>query len=424
MNMQGETHDIADESMSKAHRIATKMIALADGVRLPMVLLRPRRLSPNNLCEDDLDFLYDPDGLYDILNTLFGLCRQEGLSLRLIQSHGFKTRMEVLVPPGRVLQLEMWPHAEFRNADSHGHMSRCAIPFSAYRGLPEEQKNSALGAIFLLHLHHKEKALQSSSVQERLEYFVRLRGMDPDLQSCMNAMLAGNATLEHGRTCAYRWVMIAGLDVFGPCTLQLLKLRRFFSGIRVPGCNTIAIVGPDGSGKTTLMDASRSILAPFKCKFVRFKRYFRRALIHIVRREPRNVRDEKMLWLILPVAWVHFMLARLSTGWIRPALMDRYFYDYLARDVRSTSRPLQRIAAYDLLSYLVPRPDKMVVASCATPVIMARKEEMQPASIDALYDIYLDQACRSRVPEVLFCSTQQTIQQASAQMCEFILDKN
>ena len=423
MNMQGETHDIADEPMPKAHRIATTLIDLADGVRLPMVWLRPRRLSLDTLCEDDLDFLYDPDGLFDILNTLFGLCRQEGLSLRLIQSDGFKTRMEILVTPGKVLQLEMWSHAEFRNADSHGHMSRCAIPFSAYRGLPEEQKNSALGAIFLLHLHHKEKALHSPGVRERLAYFVELKGMAPVLQSCMREMLVGHVTVEHGRVCAHHWVANAGLNVTGPYSFQFLKLKRFISGIRVPACNTIAVVGPDGSGKTTLMEACRSTLAPAKFKFVRFKRYFRRVLIHVVRREPRNVRDEKMLWLILPVAWVHFMLVRLSTGWMRPALMDRYFYDYLAKDVRSTSRPLQRITAYGALTCLVPRPAKLVVACCATQVILARKDEMQAASIDALYALYLDQACQSRVPEVLFCSTQQTIEQAATQMCDFILDR-
>lgn len=103
--------------------------------------------------------------------------------------------------------------------------------------------------------------------------------------------------------------------------------------------------------------------------------------------------------------------------------MDRYFYDYLAKDVRSPSQPLQKIAAYEVLSCLVPRPAKLVVASCATQVIRARKDEMQAASIDALYDLYLDQACRSRIPEVLFCSTQQTIEQAATQMSDFILDQ-
>ena len=423
MNTQLEVNGNADESLVKAHRLALRMTALADGMSLPMVWLRPRSLSLDNLCADDLDFLFDPAGLQDILKTLFDWCREEGLSLRLVQSHAFKVKLEVLVPPGRVLQLELWPHAEFRRTNAHGHMSRCAIPFSAYRHLPDEQKNSALGAMFLLHLHHKEKDLQSASVQERLQYFCGLLGMSPDLKSCMQGLLAGRVTIESTRVRAHEWIQVAGMDVLGPYQLQLRKLSKSLSSTRVPAWRTIAVVGPDGSGKTTLMEACKPLLAPFKFKFVRFKRYFRRVLIHVIRSEPRNIRDEKMLWLILPVAWIHFMLARLLTGWMRPALMDRYFYDYLAKDVRSPSQPLQRIATYEALSYLVPRPAKLVVASCATQVILARKDEMQAASIDALYDLYLDQACRSRVPEVLFCSTQQTIEQAATQMSDFILDQ-
>lgn len=423
MSMQNEVNGNKDESLVKAHRLALRMTASADGVSLPLVWLRPRRLSLETLCTDDLDFLFDPESLQGILKTLFDWCREEGLSLRLVQSHAFKVKMEVLVTPGRALQLELWPHAEFRNANAHGHMTRCAIPFSAYQRLPDEKKNSALGAIFLLHLHHKEKELQSSSVQERLQYFCGLPGMSPDLLSCMQGLLAGSVTIESARARAHEWTQLAGVDVLGPYQLQLRKLSKSLSSIRVPACRTIAVVGPDGSGKTTLMDTCKPRLAPFKFKFVRFKRYFRRILIHVIKSEPRNVRDEKMLWLILPVAWIHFMLARLLTGWIRPALMDRYFYDYLAKDVRSQSQPLQRITAYEALSYLVPRPAKLVVASCATHVIRARKDEMQAESIDALYDLYLDQACRSGVPEVLFCSTQQTIEQAATQMSDFILDQ-
>lgn len=422
MTWQGQDHGVEDAPAVKVYQIALQLTEMADGNRLPMVWLRPRLLDIGTLCDDDLDFLYNPDRLFVILKVLFDLCRDHGLSLRLIQqSTSFKTKMEILVSPGRVLQLEMWPHAEFRNHRGHGWLTRCAVPFAEFQQLTEIQKPSALGAMFLLHLHHKDKDLLSASVQERLRYFSRLENMSHELQSCMKSMLAGHATIKTGYACARDWLDACGIGVHDPVTYQLQKIVRYFSGIRIPAIRTIAVVGPDGSGKTTLIETCRKNLPPASFHFVRFKRYFRRVLVHVFKAEPRNVRDEKMLWLVLPVAWLHFMLVRMALGWFKPAVMDRYFYDYLAKDVRSDIKPLSKITGYSFWSFLLPRPTQLVVASCPSAVILSRKAEMQPDSIQDLYDLYLDQVCRSRVPDVLFCNTQQILEHAAHQMSAFVL---
>ena len=425
MILQACDPDVEVELSVKAYQVALQLTEMADGKRLPMVWLRPGRLALETLFQDDLDFLYDPDRLFAILKTLFDLCRDQGLSVRLVQpATSFKITMEVLAPPGRVLQLEMWPHAECRKDQGHGRLSRCAIPYAEFQRLGELQKPSALAAMFLLHLHHKDKDLLSPSVQERLGYFCDLANMSHDLQSCMKSMLAGHVTIENGRACAHDWIQSAGLKVTSPIAYQVEKLRRYFSGIRIPAIRTIAVVGPDGSGKTTLIENARQNLGPSTFSFVRFKRYFRRVLVRVFRAEPRNIRDEKMLWLVLPVAWLHFLLVRTVLGWFKPAIMDRYFYDYLAKDVRSATRPLHKITGYSFSSSIVPRPTKLVVASCATSVILSRKAEMQPHSIDALYDLYLDQICRSSVHQVLFCDTRQSAERSAHQMSAFVLDRS
>jgi hypothetical protein len=140
-------------------------------------------------------------------------------------------------------------------------------------------------------------------------------------------------------------------------------------------------------------------------RFQRFKRFFRRPLFYWAQHEPRNVRDEKLLWLILPVAWTYFSLSRLFTGWRQPLVLDRYFYDYFVRNVRSETEPFCRTAAYGLCSALAPRPQRLIVASCPAAVIHGRKQEMTQSSIEAMYDMYLDQVKRGWLPLTLFCYT-------------------
>lgn len=409
-----------DQALQRAHCVVMEVLRLAELGDLPLVWLRPRSLALETLCQDDLDFLFDPSALQQVVMKLFDLCRAHGLSARLTQSDGFKVRFDVLVDAGQVLQFELWPHAEFRKHDSHGVFTRCAVSYEAFSSLPSSQHPSALAALFLLHLHHKEKDLRSSSVQERLRYFSGLPSLVETLRAAMLQMMAGDGSIEMGRSLAIEWIRASGARLTTPFPLQIQKWWREFTSLRVPAIRTVAVVGPDGSGKTTLMDACKASLPSSKFKFVRFKRYFRRVLVHVFRAEPRNVRDEKMLWLVLPVAWLHFMLARTLTGWIKTAVMDRYFYDYLAKDVRSESSPLKRAQGYAFLSSLIPRPAKVVIASCATPVITSRKAEMQPLSIDALYALYIDQVCRSRIKRVLFCNTNQPIEQASDEMLMFV----
>lgn len=187
----------------------------------------------------------------------------------------------------------------------------------------------------------------------------------------------------------------------------------------VPG--TAAVVGPDGSGKTALIDACMA-RGGSNLQAKNFKRYFRRPLPYLLRHESRNDRDENSLWLILPVAWVYFLVSRWCTGWWYPLVLDRYFYDYFVRDVRRHDRPMRRIRAYGLCSLLVPCPQKLLVAMCQNTNIHARKTEMTSGAIDSLYEVYLDQVVRSQIPASLFCHTALDISVSSRQAADFLFE--
>lgn len=188
------------------------------------------------------------------------------------------------------------------------------------------------------------------------------------------------------------------------------------------GSRTVAVIGPDGSGKTTLIDAIRSSHVSKNFRFKRFKRYFRRVLPYIVRSQDRNDRDQKLLCLILPVSILTFTFGYLLSFRSKSTLLDRYFYDYLIKDVRETNRPLRKIALYKYLSKILPKPYKLVIAMCPAEVIVERKQEMSVKTINDLYDIYLEQVFYSGLDDVLFCNTNLNPEISCQQAVEFLAD--
>lgn len=182
----------------------------------------------------------------------------------------------------------------------------------------------------------------------------------------------------------------------------------------------MAVVGPDGSGKTTLIDAALASPLGRHYRFKRFKRYFRRVLFHVRKGTDRNDLEERLLWLILPLAWLTFSLSRGLFGPGSPLVLDRYFYDYFAHHLRDPARPMARVAGYGFWSAVAPRPARLVVAMSPAAVVHARKAEMTVDHIQALYRLYCEQIARARVPRTLFCHTGLDRQVSSQQMVAFL----
>jgi len=269
----------------------------------------------------------------------------------------------------------------------------------------------------VLHLHHKRKDLGSELTRWRLAHFARQPGLSDGLRLALEGLRAGGVDLDRAHAQALAHLRERGVPIVPPWRVAARRMAAACrTALRWRARRTTAVVGPDGSGKTALIDAVRRAPEGAGLRVQRFKRFFRRPLFHLFRDEPRNVRDEKMLWLVLPVAWLYFQSSHWLAGRGKDFVLDRYFYDYLVADVRSDARPLRRIAGYGAWSALVPRPDRLVIATCPSDIIFGRKREMPAASIDALYRIYLDQVVRSGVPETLCCDTGGTLERSQARM--------
>jgi hypothetical protein len=382
------------------------LLDLGDQGRLPWVLLRPRAFDDETVFEGDFDLLIDEPRFGEILDAVFQACQQAGISFIVRQTSAFKRQIELLDGDSRAVTLELWRHAEFRIRPGHGLLSRAALDYRAFQSVPAEQRPSLRAALFLLHLHHKQKRLDDALTRWRLRHFQDSPPPAPVLRDVLAQLESGQIDLEQARGRVLEWLRSLPVPVKSParvaCERAAWKVRR---ALRLPAPRTTPLVGPDGSGKSALMDAIGASVLGRRLRFQRFKRFFRRLLFHLIQSEPRNVRDEKVLWLILPVAWACFVTSRWLTGWARPILVDRYFYDYFVREVRNPTQPLRRIAAYDFCSVLAPLPRHLIVASCPPAVIRQRKTEMTVTSMERLYQVYLDQVARFGVPETLFCHT-------------------
>lgn len=396
---------------------------MGEAGRIPCVMLRPRDTDGDGIFHGDFDFLIDDARFDEILRAMFSVCQAAGVSFVLRQSSPFKRQIELLDDSGGRVTIELWPHAELRTRDDRGRLTRAGVAYAAYEQLDIPGREALLAALFLLHLHHKGKDLRVALVRDRLAYFAdRMAGV-PGLRDAMNGLLAGTIGLDAAQQAAMAFLRARAIPVISPVAIALKRLAwRTRRALHWPAGRTTAVVGPDGSGKTALIEDIKAGPQGKRFRFGRFKRLFRKPLFYWGR-EPRNVREEKRLWLILPVAWIVFSLLQLCNGWRKPLILDRYFYDYFVRNVRLTSdRPFRRIATYGLCSALAPRPWRLIVASCPPAIIHQRKQEMSQDAIASLYDMYLDQVRRGRVPSTLFCYTGARPELSGRQVLRFLGD--
>lgn len=374
--------------------------------QMPWVLLRPREMDEPGVFEGDFDLLVDESRIHDIVETIFKICQRRCVSFVLDQYATFKRIIEIIEDDSRKVTLELWTHAEFRTHPDQRHVARSAIDYQDYIRVPTTERPTLLAVLFILHLHHKQKDIGSESVRWRLDYFLDQHIMDPGVRDALQELKTPSNDIVGAHSAATAFLRSHGIHPRGPGSITsqewMARMRRRIQRT-VP--KTIVMVGPDGSGKTTLLDMARERSGTGAPKRVRFKYFFRRFVPYIHRSEPQNVRDEKMLWLILPVAWLYFVADRYVVNRASPVVVERYFYDYFVRNVRDSEMPLQRISCYGLCRAVTPRPARLVVASCLATQIHQRKQEMTIESIDRLYAIYLDQVIRTRIRVTLFCHT-------------------
>lgn len=144
---------------------------------------------------------------------------------------------------------------------------------------------------------------------------------------------------------------------------------------------TMALLGPDGAGKSTLAEGlARTFIFPVRSVYMGLYG------AGSADRPPRGMIGRvRRLWTGYARALFHQSRGRL-------VVYDRFGYDALLTQPRAT-RLRSRVRRW-LLSHAIPAPDVVVLLDASSPMLRARKQEQDLATLEAQRRAYLDLASR------------------------------
>jgi hypothetical protein len=346
---------------------------------LPILQLRHRDLMSLDAFSGDHDFLLDRRRRTEVVRSVLGALvdrRRFFLLHSPVHPTSRKSTFHVLdEPTGRFVTLEFWHEVVVRTGGRYGRLTWHDLEPVIVRldgGFALDDTAGPL--LFLTHLHSKDKQLEGPLVEERLRGYRDSLPSSPtssqftrDVTDLIDDVLVGRISIEGGSDQALR--MLTGLREVR-LRWRRLDLRR--RRLLVDGAlqarrrftrHCVAVVGPDGSGKSTAVEAIAGGLMQGTVRTKVFKRLFRDRLVYklflrwqlATTRERRNLVDERvggwLALLALPPFLAMVLRERSCT-----LVFDRYFYDFLMVNVRRPdSGPVRRPIRQRLLR-CVPRP--------------------------------------------------------------------
>jgi hypothetical protein len=374
---------------------------------LPIVELRPRSKSMEDVFSGDYDFVSTVEGLSAILPIFLTSCLKNGVHLEYNCDFRNK-RVLRLTEQGQSISTEIWTRIELSGGGALEHYQEIEsselINALSSSSLPSRHE-AILAAIYVTHVCHKKKNLKAELQRERMLHFREHLSSIPygtgqadhaveDLRGALDGMLSGDTSLPKANRAALDF--LAGFGIVANDRRAYRFLHRRVRNAWLLSERIVPVLGPDGSGKSYFCQ-NVVLLNPVHFTHFTFKKLFRNTkdywlLQKILRKtpkEPANIVDERMgTYIILKSLLFSIPLARNLRKTSRVAVMDRFFWDYLFRNLRATDNLPKRMTLFRPILAIIPRPRKCVVMLCNVACILDRKQELDEGRIRFIFAEY------------------------------------
>jgi thymidylate kinase len=210
----------------------------------------------------------------------------------------------------------------------------------------------------------------------------------------------------------------------------MAEVRRGIWRWRNPTGLMLAILGPDGSGKSTLIESLESKARPlFWWKAALF--HFRPDVLGTTKNRgpvlqphlqpPRNALSSVLKLAYYAADFCAGYLKTIRPGLIRSRLMifDRYYHDILVDQRRYRYSGPMRLAR--LVASLIPQPDMFLIVDASEETIRKRKQELPLEELRCQRIAYRHLA--ATLPNAILLDGSTTPAEVARQACRHIIDK-
>lgn len=199
-----------------------------------------------------------------------------------------------------------------------------------------------------------------------------------------------------------------------------LKFKRILN----PTGYVITVLGPDGSGKTTVMEQFKKDIKPAFRRLQQFHLFPKphKGATKVVE-DPHGKKKRNFILSLLKLVYFLWIYIGGHLRYVLPmkvkstlTIFDRYYDDILVDPVRYRNGTPSWIVK--LIRCFVPKPELWVILDCPTEVIQARKAEVTPAETERQRQAYLSLAKTKNNSIVL--NTNRDVKEISYELCQFM----
>lgn len=396
-----------------------------------ILALRPKLLSiDDDYFKGDFDFIIEEEEFGTALQMIYKNAKESGVNFILNQKALNKKLFKFFITDieGTCLTVEFWTAVEY----AENKYKKAFLVNSIFRMIDVDKISSTevLIYIYITHLYYKNKDVFSQENQYRFTVFIEEISINENSEAVklLRDIKKKNISIKEANTIAISLLKNNGIKSSSAFVQRYKLLSKKVKNKIVNLKKVIPVVGPDGVGKGSISEASLISLHDFIS--FRYKQLYRLNKIYALRllllfsnkKEQKNKLDERIPYYIFFTSFLSFQVLRYVKR-NKVILMDRYFIDYFATPIRYLKKgeKPKKLFWYRLLLFLTPVPNKMIFMGCSDLSLINRKNELPLESVKFMEHINCEFIERKKMTEILFISTENSIENSSYVMKSFLV---